>query len=322
MKKLCPKCNSYVEFENDKCPVCEKHRQIAPAIPKQKSLPLAIGLNFLLPGVGYMYMGKIIIGIAAFLLILGIYAVSSVFILGPVWIGINIMMAIDMYILFNKNKQKFIEATTTTCPFCAETIQKAAKICKHCGRELVAVLALVILFSASAWASRAEWVSLQFPLYFTNGAALQINKIHDDGPNIVVTVNGQDQTYSKSDVDFTRTLLSAAEITGKMIQKENHDQTQNQSASDAVEITNSVASWPEEGIWKIEGTVKNISDKPVSFVEIKAKVYSTNGAYLGNEECYSDPMNLGPGDEGTFRILSADKPKADTDSVKLTVEHQ
>ena len=31
---------------------------------KEKSVPLAIGLNFLLPGLGYMYMGKVILGIA------------------------------------------------------------------------------------------------------------------------------------------------------------------------------------------------------------------------------------------------------------------
>lgn len=30
---------------------------------KEKSIPLAIGLNLLLPGLGYMYMGKIIVGI-------------------------------------------------------------------------------------------------------------------------------------------------------------------------------------------------------------------------------------------------------------------
>jgi len=27
-------------------------------------------------------------------------------------------------------------ADETTCPFCAETIKKAAKVCKHCGRDL------------------------------------------------------------------------------------------------------------------------------------------------------------------------------------------
>ena len=32
---------------------------------REKSLPLAIGLNLVLPGAGYMYMGRIALGIGA-----------------------------------------------------------------------------------------------------------------------------------------------------------------------------------------------------------------------------------------------------------------
>jgi len=37
---------------------------------KDKSLPFAIGLNLLLPGAGYMYMGRVILGIGALLVVL------------------------------------------------------------------------------------------------------------------------------------------------------------------------------------------------------------------------------------------------------------
>jgi len=54
---------------------------------KEKSIPLAIGLNFLFPGIGYMYMGKVIIGIAALLLVLAIFTTTSIDTLVITWIG-------------------------------------------------------------------------------------------------------------------------------------------------------------------------------------------------------------------------------------------
>jgi hypothetical protein len=103
---------------------------------KEKSVPLAIGLNFLLPGLGYMYMGKVILGIAALFLIIGIYAVYALSGLLLTWIGMNIIMAIDMLILGNKNKKMIEDKTMMTCPHCAELVKNEAKICKHCKSSL------------------------------------------------------------------------------------------------------------------------------------------------------------------------------------------
>lgn len=99
---------------------------------KEKSLPLAIGLNILLPGIGYMYMGKWIVGIIACLLIIAIYATTGLVFLFPTWTGINVIMGIDMIMLSNKNKKKVLEATTKKCPNCAELIQREAKVCRFC----------------------------------------------------------------------------------------------------------------------------------------------------------------------------------------------
>lgn len=73
-------------------------------ITKEKSLPLAIGLNLILVGAGYMYMGKWLVGFFTLLLVLGILLTTSINMVTPVWGFLNIIMALDMWILFNKRK--------------------------------------------------------------------------------------------------------------------------------------------------------------------------------------------------------------------------
>ena len=118
---------------------------IKKSYPKEKSLALAIGLNFFLPGIGYIYMGKIALGIVAIFLVIGIYLQASIFTLFFTWITMNVIMAIDMVILGNKNKKEYEEATLFKCPHCAEMIKKEALVCKHCGKEVKYVEPKVVI---------------------------------------------------------------------------------------------------------------------------------------------------------------------------------
>lgn len=62
------------------------------------NLRLAIQFNLVVPGLGYLYIGKKIIGIGAVLFIIGIYVASGLRYLLQTYIVMNAIMAIDMAI--------------------------------------------------------------------------------------------------------------------------------------------------------------------------------------------------------------------------------
>ena len=106
---------------------------------KEKNIFSAVVLNVLLPGLGYIYMGKIVVGIAALFLIMTLYVISFVFapvLFSKVWFVMNIIMTVDMLILRNKMNKKYEEETMIECPMCTELIKKKAKVCSHCGVKL------------------------------------------------------------------------------------------------------------------------------------------------------------------------------------------
>ncbi|SKB00364.1 hypothetical protein SAMN05421862_11580 [Pseudomonas extremaustralis] len=72
--------------------------------PKSKSRTAAVALNVLLPGAGYLYMGRWFAGIFGGALILAILVRSPQEHLFLVWIVTNLIMAIDMCLL-NSNRQ-------------------------------------------------------------------------------------------------------------------------------------------------------------------------------------------------------------------------
>lgn len=103
---------------------------------KSKNLPLAIGLNIVLPGLGYMYMGRPIIGLLGCLLVVGIYTTSGVFGITIAWLAMNVLMAIDMIMLNSKRNKKLLDQNSIKCSSCAEFIKKEAKKCRFCGEAV------------------------------------------------------------------------------------------------------------------------------------------------------------------------------------------
>ena len=99
---------------------------------QEKNILLAIGLNILTPGVGYMYMGRVVLGFLALLLVTAIYLTTPLITIAITWIAYNAIMAIDMFILGSKRNREMQSFSTKKCPQCAETIQREARICRFC----------------------------------------------------------------------------------------------------------------------------------------------------------------------------------------------
>lgn len=105
---------------------------------RTKNLPLAVGLNLALPGLGYMYMGAWLVGLLALPCVVLVYGfgvmMSPAFLV--IWLAINAIMALDMLALDHRRRRKHDKRHMTDCPACAERVRKKAHICRFCGHDL------------------------------------------------------------------------------------------------------------------------------------------------------------------------------------------
>jgi len=136
---------------------------------RKKSGVVAALLNLFLPGAGYVYCGRWILGIFAFFFVIVLLLASF----GFAAIGIVLMLIIDGFLCagrYNKDlvkdiiRQRASEEKTSSmqganlssggslraqdtianqasrsCPECGETVLAVARKCKHCGSAIVPI---------------------------------------------------------------------------------------------------------------------------------------------------------------------------------------
>lgn len=73
---------------------------------KKKSGALAAAMNLVVPGAGYAYCGRWILGIIAFFLIVGMWLVSAGLATIPIWL----LLIVDGFLCAGRYNKKMIEA--------------------------------------------------------------------------------------------------------------------------------------------------------------------------------------------------------------------
>ena len=70
----------------------------------------------------------------------------------------------------------------------------------------------------------------------------------------------------------------------------------------------------------VEGVLKNTSGETAESVKVKVKALDIRGMLVLLESCYSDPMNLGPRQEGTFSMMIPNNKRIK--KFNYTVQHK
>lgn len=99
---------------------------------EKKSLAHAIGINLLIAGSGYIYMGRWVLGIFAFIFFCALATAQMYWAI----LVLLLVMTVDMYVFHKKHSAEVLENATKDCPKCAEKISVRALKCKHCGSDL------------------------------------------------------------------------------------------------------------------------------------------------------------------------------------------
>lgn len=104
---------------------------------KEISIPMAILMNTFIPGLGYLYIGRVRSGIVIFfgLGLLYLITFTTIVFFMPVFFISQFVLALEI-IKLGKIRNSEASKDLKACGFCAELILKEAKVCKHCGRDL------------------------------------------------------------------------------------------------------------------------------------------------------------------------------------------
>jgi hypothetical protein len=163
------------------------------------------------------------------------------------------------------------------CPFCAEEIQDAALVCKHCGRDLKGGASQVQIVAAKKSTSPAAWGCLTLLLLlFVGWCATATNR--PTAPTARPGATNAPATAPAPAVDRLA-LLSARGYESE-----------------------------GGGYWYVEGQIRNISDNAIKGVMAVSTWYGQDDTFIKSDSAMIDFDPIMPGQTSPFKTISRGNP--------------